>query len=60
MKKLTHNEALQIAVKAARSYARIVADRKAKTNMNAAEISQAIEVLESPPLFLPTFRPPPP
>ncbi len=60
MKNLTHGEALQIVVKAARSYAEIVADVEGRTHkVSAAEIWQAIETLERPPLFLPTFKPPP-
>ncbi len=61
MKNLTRDDAIKIVVEAARSYAEIVAGREGKTHkMSAAEISQAIEMLESPPLFLPTFKPPPP
>jgi uncharacterized protein YutE (UPF0331/DUF86 family) len=55
MKNLTHTEALQIVVEAARSYAEIAADREGKTRKeSAAKIWQAIETLQTPPLFQPT------
>lgn len=56
MKNVTHTEALQIVIEAARSYAKITADRKGKVpGESATEILQAIEKLQSPPLFQPTF-----
>jgi hypothetical protein len=57
MKNLTHTEALQIVVAAARSYAKLAADREGKAHSeSAAEIWQAIETLQTPPLFQSTFR----
>jgi hypothetical protein len=57
MKNLTHTEALQIVVEAARSYAEIAADREGKPHkVSAAIIWQAIERLQTPPLFQPTFK----
>jgi hypothetical protein len=55
MKNLTHKEALQIVVEAARCYAEIAADREGKAREErAGKIWQAIETLERPPLFQPT------
>ena len=56
MKKLTHAEALQIVVEAARSYAKIADYREGKADRESiAEIWQAIETLQTPPLFQPTL-----
>jgi hypothetical protein len=56
MKNLTHTQALQIVVEAARSYAEIAADREGKAHkVRATEIWQAIETLQRPPLFQPTL-----
>jgi hypothetical protein len=57
MKNLTHTEALQIVNEAARSYARIAADREGGADRESAgEIWQAIETLQTPPLFQPIFK----
>ncbi len=57
MNKLTHTEALQIVVQAARVYVEIVAHRESKAHKpDTAEVWQAIETLQTPPLFQPTFK----
>jgi hypothetical protein len=58
MKNLTHTEALQIVVEAARAYAEIAADSRkpGSQKKSATEIWQAIETLQTPPLFQPTFK----
>jgi len=56
MKNLTHIEALQIVVEAARSYAKIAPDREGEAHRESAEIWRAIETLQTPPLFQHTFK----